>query len=67
MGCTYSIEDRITAQHHYIAQLHRDFRHRTPGPCSCFPPDEHVLDAAYKELERLEELSGREPRRTLSD
>ena len=67
MGCSYSIEDRITAQHHYIAQLHRDFRHRTPAPCSCFPPNEHDLDAAYKELERLEKISGRGPRRTLSD
>jgi hypothetical protein len=64
MGCSYSIEDRITDQHLYIAELHRAFRHRTPAPCSCFPPNEHDLDAAYKELERL---SGRGPRRTLSD
>ena len=67
MGCSYSIEDRITDQHRYIARLLIDFRHGTPGDCSCFPPSEDALDAAYKKLERLEKLSGRAPRRELCD
>ena len=57
MGCSYSLEDRITAQHHYIARLRSHLPKGTTAVSgSCFPPDFESLRIAYKELDRLERL-----------
>ena len=55
MGCSYSLEDRITAQHNHIAWL-RSRLPRGTTAVSNSPPDLKRLDAAYKELYRLEDL-----------
>jgi hypothetical protein len=56
MGCSYSLEERITVQHRHIALLRSRLPQGTTAAGSCFPPDFKSLDAAYKELYRLEEL-----------
>jgi len=59
MGCAYSIEDRITAQHHRIAWLESGLpRGTVANSGDWFASDMTRLAAAYKELQRLERIRG---------
>uniref|UniRef100_A0A6C0JHP3 Uncharacterized protein n=1 Tax=viral metagenome TaxID=1070528 RepID=A0A6C0JHP3_9ZZZZ len=69
MGCTYSLEDRITAQHRRIAWLESGLPRGTIANAgSLFAADYDRLIAAHRELSRLEKLRPVPlPHRELSD